>query len=58
MTADYRCLKCNHQWTQARPKCDACPRCGNFYFVWTNYEAGQAAASPEYRALTTGIHHG
>lgn len=35
--ADFRCLKCNFQWSQ-KPAQVICPKCSHLYIKWENYE--------------------
>jgi hypothetical protein len=35
--AEYKCLKCNHQWLD-EPGPTQCPICGHLYVKWLNYE--------------------
>ncbi|MBA7681549.1 hypothetical protein ES703_89889 [subsurface metagenome] len=46
MKAEYRCLKCQHQW-KADPGPTPCPWCGHDYVKWLNYEEMEKVWGPD-----------
>ncbi len=58
VTAEYRCLACEHEYTQCvgtwHPAATTCPNCGHLYIKWLNYDAFDLSKSkghPKERPL-------
>ena len=55
--ADFTCQKCHHQWT-ARPEPVACPKCGNLYVFWCNYQELEDTKGVGYNSNEKGKRRG
>jgi len=34
----YKCLKCDHNWEEYKPRMVECPICGHVYVKWVNFK--------------------